>query len=135
MPDLGVLLLPAAGIVITAAVYGIYRGVDVRLALLLAALHGDVAPILREFLATLSNERIVVPICTAMGFAYAVLILALAGRAALFRIGAGRKFNDKSDQSPGQCAACTRPDGTPRLAGPDRQADPGALCPGVVARR
>jgi C4-dicarboxylate transporter, DcuC family len=75
MPDLGVLLLPVAGIVIAAAVYAIYRGVDVRLALLLAAfalagLHGDVAPILREFLATLSNEKFVVPICTAMGFAY-----------------------------------------------------------------
>jgi DcuC family C4-dicarboxylate transporter len=75
MPDLGVVLLPVAAIVIGAAGYAVYRGLDVRLALLVAAfalagLAGDVAPIVREFLATFSNEKFVVPICTAMGFAY-----------------------------------------------------------------
>src|SRR5689334_2626321 len=75
MPDLGIVLLAAA--VIVAAVYAIYRGLDVRLALLVAAfalagLGGDVAPVVREFLATFSNEKFVVPICTAMGFAYAL---------------------------------------------------------------
>jgi C4-dicarboxylate transporter, DcuC family len=69
------MLLLLAGVVIAAAVYAVYRGIDVRLALILAALtmgglSGDVAPILREFLATFSNEKFVVPICTAMGFAY-----------------------------------------------------------------
>ena len=64
-----------AGMVIVAAVYAVYRGIDVRLCLILAALtmgalSGDVAPILREFLATFSNEKFVIPICTAMGFAY-----------------------------------------------------------------
>jgi DcuC family C4-dicarboxylate transporter len=64
-----------AGVVIVAAVYAVYRGIDVRLCLILAALamgalSGDVAPILREFLATFSNEKFVIPICSAMGFAY-----------------------------------------------------------------
>ncbi|MBO0700351.1 MAG: C4-dicarboxylate transporter DcuC [Zavarzinella sp.] len=75
MPDLGVVLLPLAAAVIAATVYAIYRGLDVRLALLVAAfalagLGGDVAPVVHEFLATFSNEKFVVPICTAMGFAY-----------------------------------------------------------------
>lgn len=73
MSDIAVLTL--AGLLIAAAVYAVARGVDVRLALLaaafaLAGLRGDVAPIVREFLATFSNEKFVVPICTAMGFAY-----------------------------------------------------------------
>jgi len=75
MPDIGVLLLLVAGAIIAGAVYAIYRGIDVRLALLtaafaLAGLTGDVAPIVREFLGTFSNEKFVIPICTAMGFAY-----------------------------------------------------------------
>ena len=75
MPDLGVLLLPAAALVVAVAAWGVARGVDVRLALLaaafaLAALAGDVAPILQVFLATFSSEKFVIPICTAMGFAY-----------------------------------------------------------------
>src|SRR5262245_496432 len=75
MPDLGVVLLPLAALVIGAAGYAVSRGLDVRLALIVAAfalagLAGDVAPILREFLATFSNEKFVIPICTAMGFAY-----------------------------------------------------------------
>ena len=75
MTDLGVLLLLVAGVIIAAAVYAVYRGIDVRLALLtaafaLAGLTGDVAPIVREFFGTFSNEKFVIPICTAMGFAY-----------------------------------------------------------------
>lgn len=69
------LLLSLSGAVIATAVYAVYRGLDVRLALLAAALvlallAGDLAPIVREFLGTFSNEKFVVPICTAMGFAY-----------------------------------------------------------------
>jgi DcuC family C4-dicarboxylate transporter len=67
---------PIAGLlVIAAAVIAISRRVDVRLALLLAALAlgalaGDVFPIVRTFFATLTNEQFVLPICTAMGFAH-----------------------------------------------------------------
>src|SRR5438876_2470596 len=62
-------------LIIVAAVVAVLRRVDVRLALLLAAfalgiVAGNAAPILRTFLATLSNEQFVVPICSAMGFAY-----------------------------------------------------------------
>jgi DcuC family C4-dicarboxylate transporter len=61
--------------VIAAAVVGVLRGLDVRLVLLAAALalgaiSGDVKPILGQFLRTFSDEKFVVPICTAMGFAY-----------------------------------------------------------------
>lgn len=73
MPE--TLLLLLAGMIVVAAVAAIIRGYDVRLALGLASLSiagltGDVMPILREFLATFSNEKFVVPIATAMGFAY-----------------------------------------------------------------
>jgi DcuC family C4-dicarboxylate transporter len=73
MPELVVLLL--AGIIIAVAVYAVARGIDVRLALLaaafaLAGLRGDVAPIVVKFISTFSDEQYVVPICTAMGFAY-----------------------------------------------------------------
>jgi C4-dicarboxylate transporter, DcuC family len=62
-------------LVIAAGVWAITRRVDVRLALVstalvLGILAGDPAAIVRMFLATFSNERFVVPICTAMGFAY-----------------------------------------------------------------
>lgn len=62
-------------VVIALAVAGVLRGLDVRLvlfaaALLLGGLAGDVAPVVRTFLATFSSEKFVVPICTAMGFAY-----------------------------------------------------------------
>lgn len=65
----------AAGLVLVAAVWGVLRGYDVRLvllaaALLLGALAQNVAPIVRAFLNTFSNEKFVVPICSAMGFAY-----------------------------------------------------------------
>ena len=63
---------------VAAAVVLIVRGWDVRLVLLAAALaiagsSGEPAKlgaVVREFLYTFSNEKFVVPICTAMGFAY-----------------------------------------------------------------
>lgn len=73
MPEFAVLTL--ACLIIAATVYAVFRGLDVRLALLVAAfalagLRGDVAPIVVKFLSTFSDEQYVVPICTAMGFAY-----------------------------------------------------------------
>src|SRR4051794_1778502 len=63
------------GLIIAVAVYAIVRRVDVRLVLLLTALAlgilgGNPMAVVRVFLTTFSNERFVVPICTAMGFAY-----------------------------------------------------------------
>src|SRR6478735_1845575 len=68
-------ILLAAGAVIVAAVWAVAKGVDVRLVLLaaavvLAGLKGDLSVVVREFLGTFSNEKFVVPICAAMGFAY-----------------------------------------------------------------
>ena len=62
-------------VAIALAIRLIIRGWDVRLVLIVAALFiavatGDVAPVVRTFLATISNEKFVVPICCAMGFAY-----------------------------------------------------------------
>lgn len=76
--DLSVWL--SVGIVI-ASVVAVFRGVDVRLALFTGALTlggvaGDPAPVVRTFLETFSNEKFVVPICSAMGFAY---VLKLTG--------------------------------------------------------
>ncbi len=69
--------LPALSIVLVVAVAtaGIVRGLDVRLVLLAAAgvigcVAGDLRPVLRTFLETFSNEKYVVPLCAAMGFAY-----------------------------------------------------------------
>lgn len=82
--------LVLGSLVIAAAVYAIARKVEVRLMLCLAALglgavaaldramagqgwNGIVAApmqILRTFVATFSNEKFVVPICSAMGFAF-----------------------------------------------------------------
>ncbi|MFO0935994.1 MAG: C4-dicarboxylate transporter DcuC [Gemmataceae bacterium] len=61
--------------IIVAAVLGVIRGVEVRLVLFVSAIllglcSGDPAPVIREFLTTLANEKFVVPICSAMGFAY-----------------------------------------------------------------
>ncbi len=61
--------------IVGAAVVLVVKGWDVRLvllgaALIIAAVAGDVPLVVREFLATFSNEKFVVPICTAMGFAY-----------------------------------------------------------------
>ena len=72
----------AAVLVGAGAVALVVRGWDVRLVLLGAAVliagttaaeAADPAPlaaVVREFLATFSNEKFVVPICSAMGFAY-----------------------------------------------------------------
>lgn len=62
-------------VVIGAAIYAVTRGVDVRLALILAAfvlgaLAGQPAAILQKFFSTLADEKYLVPICSAMGFAY-----------------------------------------------------------------
>jgi DcuC family C4-dicarboxylate transporter len=59
---------------IVAAVVAVFRGLDVRLvllatALMLGGLAGNIAPVVRELLDTISNEKFVIPICTAMGFA------------------------------------------------------------------
>src|SRR4051812_38679936 len=67
-------LLPGL-LVIAAAVWAVARGVEVRLALLAAAfvlgiLAWAPAAILRTLLATFADEKFVVPICTALGFAY-----------------------------------------------------------------
>lgn len=78
---MGVAGFAAIGIVIAAIVL-IIRGRDVRLVLLGASLAiaaiADVmsgrtlalAAVVREFVGTFSNEKFVVPICSAMGFAY-----------------------------------------------------------------
>jgi DcuC family C4-dicarboxylate transporter len=60
--------------VVAVAIVLVARKIDVRLVLFLGALAlgglaGDVTPIVRIFLQTLSNEQFVLPICTAMGFA------------------------------------------------------------------
>jgi DcuC family C4-dicarboxylate transporter len=71
--------------VAVGAVVLVVRGWDVRLVLLAAALfiaagsgfneppehwYKPLAAVVREFLSTFSNEKFVVPICSAMGFAY-----------------------------------------------------------------
>src|SRR5439155_12189202 len=78
---MGVAGLAAIAVVIGAIVL-IVRGRDVRLILLAAALViaalADLeagralalAAVVREFVSTFSNEKFVVPICSAMGFAY-----------------------------------------------------------------
>ncbi len=68
-------ILGGAIVVIGLAIYSVARGVDVRLALFVAAiilgtLAQNLQPIIRTFLETFSNEKFVVPICSAMGFAY-----------------------------------------------------------------
>lgn len=75
------MILALGALVLLAGIYAVYRRVDVRLALLLTALilgalAGNPMAIVRTFLSTFSNERFVVPICTAMGFAY---VLKLTG--------------------------------------------------------
>ena len=65
----------SAVLVVAIATAGIVRGLDVRLVLLAAAgvigcVAGDLRPVLRTFLETFSNEKYVVPLCVAMGFAY-----------------------------------------------------------------
>lgn len=62
-------------VLIALGVFAVTRRVDVRLVLLatalaLASLAGQPMLVVRMFLETFANERFVVPICTAMGFAY-----------------------------------------------------------------
>src|SRR5262245_45275653 len=63
------------GVVVIALMVGaVLRRMDVRLAMMLAALAlgalaNDVPAIVRKFLTTLSSEQYVIPLCTAMGFA------------------------------------------------------------------
>lgn len=62
-------------LIIGCAIWAINRRIDVRLVLLTAALvlgfvAGDPWPVVQKFLSTLVGEQYVVPICTAMGFAY-----------------------------------------------------------------
>jgi len=62
---------------IVMAIVAVARGVDVRLSLGvaglgLASLAGEPLAFVPTFLSTFSNEKFVVPICTAMGFAYAL---------------------------------------------------------------
>jgi DcuC family C4-dicarboxylate transporter len=63
------------GLIIAAAVVAIAKQVDVRLVLTLAGLAlgvlaGRPDVIVETFFSTFTNEQFVVPICTAMGFAY-----------------------------------------------------------------
>jgi DcuC family C4-dicarboxylate transporter len=67
--------LPIGVLVIFVAILAVARRIDVRLvlfaaALFLGALAGHVDIIVRKFFNTFSDERFVVPICTAMGFSY-----------------------------------------------------------------
>src|ERR1700682_4285061 len=62
-------------VVIVVAIVAVVRRVDVRLALTLAglalgALACQTQAVVQMFLLTLCNEQFVVPICSAMGFAY-----------------------------------------------------------------
>ena len=62
-------------VVIALAIFAIYRGLEVRLTLFLAAavlgiMAGNPQIILQTFFTTFTNEKFVVPICAAMGFAY-----------------------------------------------------------------
>ncbi len=71
--DLIILLIGL--LIIAAAVYAVVRQVEVRLALGLAGLAlgtlaGAPMAIVQTFLATLAKEQFIIPICTAMGFAY-----------------------------------------------------------------
>jgi DcuC family C4-dicarboxylate transporter len=63
--------------VVAATVYAVLRRVEVRLALLVAAvllgaLAGQPQVILYRFFETFTSQQFVVPICSAMGFAYAL---------------------------------------------------------------
>ena len=62
-------------VIIVLAVYAVIRRVDVRLTLILAALalgaiSGTLPEVVHKFFATLTDAKFIIPICTAMGFAY-----------------------------------------------------------------
>ena len=64
-----------AAFIVVLAIYAVYRRVEVRLTLFLAALAigglaGNPWVVVRKFFETFADEKFVVPICTAMGFAY-----------------------------------------------------------------
>jgi DcuC family C4-dicarboxylate transporter len=70
-----VAVLVVTAVAIGAAVRLVIKGWDVRLvlfatSLLIGVASGGIVPVVRTFLATISNEKFVVPICCAMGFAY-----------------------------------------------------------------
>src|SRR5262245_36555066 len=82
--------LALGSLIVAATIYAVARRVEVRLVLILAALamalvagtekalHGggwmvlaeQPMQVVRAFVATFSNEKFVVPICSAMGFAF-----------------------------------------------------------------
>jgi DcuC family C4-dicarboxylate transporter len=75
MNDVNPVVLVLGLMVIAVAVYAVIRKADVRMVLIPAALAlgtlaGDPMAIVQKFLATLADGKFVVPICTAMGFAY-----------------------------------------------------------------
>lgn len=62
-------------IIIALAVYAVIKRVDVRLTLLLAGValglvSGKLPDVIYKFFATLTDAKFIIPICTAMGFAY-----------------------------------------------------------------
>ncbi|HMP01950.1 MAG TPA: C4-dicarboxylate transporter DcuC [Gemmatales bacterium] len=67
--------LALSALIILAAAWALFRKVEVRLVLILAALAlsvlaGQLDALLRTFLHALADEKFVVPICCAMGFAH-----------------------------------------------------------------
>jgi C4-dicarboxylate transporter, DcuC family len=69
------IVLPVGLLLIAVAIFAVVRQIDVRLvlfvtALALGALAGQVDVVLKKFLATFSDEKFVIPICSAMGFSY-----------------------------------------------------------------
>lgn len=74
---MSVVVLLLGLVIVGLAIFAVVRGADVRLTLALAAITlgiiaGQPVIILQRFLVTLSDEKFVVPICSAMGFAYVV---------------------------------------------------------------
>ncbi|MFL5328931.1 MAG: C4-dicarboxylate transporter DcuC [Gemmataceae bacterium] len=62
-------------LVLLATVVAVLRGIDVRIALIagalcLGCLAGNPSLVFRTFFNTLTDERYIIPICSAMGFAY-----------------------------------------------------------------
>jgi DcuC family C4-dicarboxylate transporter len=69
--------LLAGSLLVFLAVVAVYRRVEVRLTLLLAALAlaglaGNPWVVVHKFFGTFADEKFVVPLCTAMGFAYVI---------------------------------------------------------------
>ncbi len=69
------MLFGMCGVIVAMVIVGMIRNWDIRLTLLIAAellasIIGDPMLVVREFLTTFSNPKFVIPICSAMGFAY-----------------------------------------------------------------